>query len=132
MKGEKIIMDKFHHFIREKYDPLTKSALEDYKGERLASELVILKQKEQSDVDNFTKLMDMHRSKVQKMIQKRSQSVIFSFIHNKRGGLDELALEIFISLMELKGYEVERTEIVDTDRFLDYYEPFTRYKILLV
>jgi hypothetical protein len=65
-------------------------------------------------------------------IRNRMSDISFSFSNSKKGGTEELVFTIFIALMAFKGYEIKSTKNVDTDQFLDYYEPYTTYKILPV
>jgi hypothetical protein len=62
-------------------------------------------------------------------IRNRMSDISFSFSNSKKGGTEELVFTIFIALMAFKGYEIKSTKNV---QFLDYYEPHTTYKILLV
>lgn len=131
-KGEKLILDRLYHYLREKYDPMIKVANQDFKGERLHSELRILKENEQLETVELQEKLKKYFEKVVSSIQNRRPFISFKFQKKEKGGSEELMFTIFISIMELKGYGIELIDGVDTDRFMDYYEPYTIYKISLV
>ena len=131
-KSEKLIYDRFYTYLRQKYEPLIKKVNEDFKGDRLRTEFSLLEEKKKAEILELQGLLSKYFVKLTVAIQNGAPKVGFTFHNNKFNSNDELMFGIFTSIVELKGYEIVVTKGVDTDSFMDYYEPYTTHTISLV
>ena len=105
---------------------------EDFKGERLRTEFSLLEEKKKAEILELQRLLSKYFDKLTVAIQNGAPEVGFTFLNKDFREKEELMFGIFISLVVLKGYSYIMTKGVDTDRFMDYYEPYKTWKISLV